>query len=123
MPDRFLDSLVHSLRRRRRELVLVAGDPTRLFLAGRGPEWYRRQGVTLQVLHPIDLRAITVNPVAPRSHAFDSAVLRAMHEEAIPEMPVFDVMHADYRNVEPTSQQRVDSRATRPRGQSETRLA
>jgi hypothetical protein len=99
LPDRFLRSLLHPVHRRRRELVLVVADPTRVFLWKRGPEWYRRQGVLLQTLNALDLQAITVNPVAPQSHRFDSAELRGLLEEAIPEVPIFDVLHPGYRGA------------------------
>ncbi len=99
LPDRFLRSLVHPVHQRRRELVLVVADPTRVFLWKRGPEWYRRQGVQLQTLNRIELEAITVNPVAPQSHRFDSAQLRGLLEEAIPNVPIFDVLHPDYPGV------------------------
>jgi hypothetical protein len=100
LPDRFLRSLLHPVHRRRRELVLVVADPTKVFLWKRGPEWYRRQGVLLQTLNAIELRAITVNPVAPQSHRFDSAELRGLLEEAIPEVPIFDVLHPDYHGAQ-----------------------
>lgn len=96
LPERFLSSLLHPLRRRRRELALVVSDPTRVFLGKRGPEWYRRQGVHLQTSRRIDLKAITVNPLAPQSHRFDSARLRAALGEAIPQVPILDVLHPDY---------------------------
>ncbi len=96
LPDGFLRGLLQPLHRHRRELVLVVSDPTRVFLSERGPEWYRRQGVQLQTLNAIELEAITVNPVAPQSHRFDSAQLRALMEEAIPEVPVFDVLSETY---------------------------
>jgi len=74
-----------------RELRLVVGDPTKVFLTDHGCEWYRRQGLTIEVLAGIDLHAITVNPVAPYSHSFDSLSLRAMLAEAIPDVPILDV--------------------------------
>ncbi len=95
LPERFLHSLVHPLHRRKRELTLVVADATRVFLFKRGPEWYRRQGIRFQVLNPIQLRAITVNPVAPQSHSFDSVQLRAMLAQAIADVPIFDVLHGD----------------------------
>jgi hypothetical protein len=101
LPDRFLRDLLHAAHRRKRELVLVVADPTKVFLSKRGPAWYRAQGVAIQTLRAIDLRAITVNPVAPQSHHFDSAQLRALLREAIDEVPIFDVLHADYR-IHPT---------------------
>jgi hypothetical protein len=96
LPDRFLRSLVHPVHHRRRELVVVVSDPTKVFLWKRGPEWYRRQGVHLQTLNDIELEALTVNPVAPQSHRFDSAQLRALLREAIADVPIFDVLHPDY---------------------------
>ncbi len=70
---------------------LVAADATKVFLTDHGVEWYRRQGLSITVLTSIDLRAITVNPVAPQSHRFDSPRLRAMLEESVPGVPVLDV--------------------------------
>jgi hypothetical protein len=99
LPDRFLRHLLHAASRRRRELIVVVRDPTRVFLSKRGPAWYRGQGIDIQALSPIELVAITVNPVAPQSHDFDSAELRALVEEAIGEVPVFDVLHPDYAGV------------------------
>jgi hypothetical protein len=96
VPDRFLRSLVHPVHHRRRELVVVVSDPTKVFLWKRGPEWYRRQGVHLQTLNDIELRALTVNPVAPQSHRFDSAQLRAALQETIDGVPIFDVMDPGY---------------------------
>ena len=77
LPERFLEELRVALRRLSRRLTLAVGNPTRVFLHTRGVEWFRRQGIDLRVLQPIDLRALTVNPVAPQSHSFDSAQLRA----------------------------------------------
>jgi hypothetical protein len=96
LPERFLESLLAALAPRRRELTLVVADPTRVFLWKRGPAWFARQGVHLRALERIRLLALTVNPLAPESHRFDSAELRAGLEQAIPDVPVFDVLHADY---------------------------
>jgi hypothetical protein len=96
LPDRFLRSLVHPVHHRRRELTLVVADPTRVFLWKRGPDWYRRQGIHLQTLERTPLKAITVNPVAPQSHRFDSAELRGLLEQAIPDVPILDVMSETY---------------------------
>jgi hypothetical protein len=80
-------------------LRLVVADATKVFLTDHGCEWYRRQGLAIEVLAPIDLRAITVNPVAPRSHSFDSRRLRALLEEAIPDVPILDVRDPTYNLV------------------------
>ncbi len=91
LPEPFLREVAQAAHRRRRELAVVVADPTKVFFAKRGVQWCRRQGVELQVLTPIELRALTVNPVAPQSHRFDSQQLRALLAEAIPDVPIFDV--------------------------------
>ena len=101
LPQRFLDGLVPQVRRAGTPLTVVVSDPTRLFLSGRGVEHYARAGIELRVLRPIQLLALTVNPVAPQSHSFDSATLRAQLAEAIGDLPVFDVLHPSYTGSAP----------------------
>jgi hypothetical protein len=97
--ERFLEGLLSARRERSgRRLRVVASNPTRVFLSRHGPGWYHRQGVAIEVAHPIDLRAITVNPVAPQSHRFESRRLRALIEAAIPDVPVLDVRVLDVRD-------------------------
>ena len=95
--ERFLEGLLAARRERAgRELRIIAADPTKVFLSRRGPEWYKRQGLVIGVLRTIGLRAITVNPVAPQSHAFDSRALRESIEAAIADVPVLDVRDQSY---------------------------
>jgi hypothetical protein len=75
---------------------VVVADATRVFLRTRSPRWYQRTGVDVEVLRWVDLRAITVNPVAPLSHNFDSGELRAAVAEVAPGVPVFDVKSDAY---------------------------
>jgi hypothetical protein len=97
LSERFLDGLLAARTERAgRELRIVAGDPTKVFLTRRGPDWYRRQGLAIEVLRAIDLKAITVNPVAPQSHRFDSRELRGLIEAAVPDVPVLDVLDPSY---------------------------
>jgi hypothetical protein len=67
-----------------------------VFLWKRGPEWYRRQGVHIQALERVKLEALTVNPVAPQSHRFDSEELRALLVQVIADVPIFDVLSETY---------------------------
>jgi hypothetical protein len=96
LPEQFLRVLAQTLRKRSRELTVIVADATRVFLGARGVEWYRRQGLEIEVLSEIELLALTVNPVAPQSHTFDSAQMRALLRERIPDVPTFDVMHPEY---------------------------
>jgi hypothetical protein len=93
LSERFLDGLLAARSERAgRELRIVVGDPTRVFLSRRGPRWYARQGIAIEVLRTIDLLAITVNPVAPQSHRFESRRLRELIAATIPDVPVLDVL-------------------------------
>jgi hypothetical protein len=95
--ERFLEGLLGARRERAgRGLRIVVGDPTKVFLSRRGPSWYGRQGIAIGVLRTIDLRAITVNPVAPQSHRFESRQLRELIAAAVPDVPVLDVLDPSY---------------------------
>jgi hypothetical protein len=96
LPESFVADLGAALRGSGRELSLVVGDSTKVFLTRHGPGWYARAGVHILALHPISLRALTVNPVAPRSHEFDSQRLRSELAGAIPDVAVFDVLDPGY---------------------------
>jgi hypothetical protein len=100
LPEPFLQGLLRARRGRGGELVLVVADSTRVFLMERGPDWYRRQGIEIQTLYSTALEAITVNPVAPQSHSFESMQLREALEQAIDDVPIFDVLHSDYLSME-----------------------
>jgi len=97
LSERFLEGLLAARSERAgRELRIVAGDPTKVFLARRGAGWYARQGIRIEVRETIELAAITVNPVAPQSHRFDSAALCESIAAAIPNVPILDVLDPSY---------------------------
>ncbi len=95
--EAFLRELLRAARGR--ELELVVADSTRVFLSERGCAWYARQGLSLRVIAPIELCAITVNPLAPRSHSFDSRRLRELLEGQISDVAVIDVRDPGRRVV------------------------
>lgn len=107
LPERLLLALLPALRRRSRELTVVVSDPTRVFLRKRGPAWFARQGVHLRALSGTELKALTVNPVAPQSHRFDSRELRAALARALPGLAICDVLHPDYVDCEAASAARA----------------
>lgn len=93
----FAEQVLHAITHRpARDLVLVVADGTHVFLSHRSADWYRRRGLAIVALHAIDLRAITINPVMPHSHRFDGPLLRMLVEDAIPGVPVLDVMDPAY---------------------------
>ncbi|HEY2535408.1 MAG TPA: hypothetical protein VGI24_00295 [Solirubrobacteraceae bacterium] len=93
LSERFLEGLLAARRELAgRELRIVVADPTRVFLQRRGPRWYARQGIAIEARRTIGLRAITINPVAPQAHRFESRRLRESIAAAIPGVPVLDVL-------------------------------
>jgi len=96
LPEAFLSALAPFVRRAGSELTVVVSDPTKVFLSRHGPGFYARQGIGLLTLQSIDLRALTVNPVAPQSHSFDSSLMRTRLGEAIGGVAIFDVMDPGY---------------------------
>jgi hypothetical protein len=96
LPEAFLNGLVPVVRRAGLALTVLVSDPTKVFISERGIDFYAHAGITLQALSSIDLRALTVNPVAPQSHSFDSAELRMLLANAVTDLEIFDVMHPDY---------------------------
>jgi hypothetical protein len=97
LPETFLVDLAASTRALGRTLAVVVGDPTRAFLARHDLSWYERQGVVLETVQPIALLALTINPVAPQSHRLDSAELQRLLGQAIPGVPILDVLGPEYR--------------------------
>ncbi len=96
LPEAFLNGLVPFVQRAGRELTVVVPDPTKVFISERGVDFYARAGIAIEAISTIDLRALTVNPIAPQSHSFDSAGLRTLLADALPSVAIFDVMHRDY---------------------------
>jgi hypothetical protein len=97
LSESFLEGLLAARTARAgRELRIVVGDPTKVFLTRRGAGWYRRQGLAIEVRRTIELQAITVNPVAPQSHRFDSGQLRELIAAAVADVPVLDVLDPSY---------------------------
>jgi hypothetical protein len=96
LPEAFLNGLIPFVRRSRAPLTVIVSDPTRAFLSQRDVDFYSRAGISLEALNQIDLRALTVNPLAPQSHSFDSALLRSMLADAIDDLEILDVMHPSY---------------------------
>jgi hypothetical protein len=97
LPERFLDALLRVTASHRTRVIVA--DATKVFLRTRSPRWYRETNVYVEVLRWVDLRAITVNPVAPLSHSFDSDGLRAAITKIASRVPIFDVKSHSYQHA------------------------
>jgi hypothetical protein len=97
LPERLLEALLPVAAKRR--LTVVVDNATKVFVQTRSLAWYRQRGVAVEVLRRVNLRAITVNPVAPLSHRLDSARLRTAIAEILPSVPVVDVKSHAYERA------------------------
>jgi hypothetical protein len=91
-PGTIHDDLVQPLVRGRWRGVLVARDATRIHAA---PVYYRawvKEGGSFQVVLPGRLIAIATNPVSPVGEDADAQEFRDRVAEAVPDVPVHDVV-------------------------------
>lgn len=92
LPECLLEALIPKGRKGR--VKVVATNPTKVFMRAHSPSWYSQRGLDVEVLNRVDLSAITVNPLAPLSHRFDSDRLRGAVAKLRPQVPVLDVRQA-----------------------------
>jgi hypothetical protein len=80
--------------RKGKKITLVIRDATCLFLTRRSFSWYEEKGVSIRVIRQINIRAVTVNPVSPASHEFDSVHFREEISRILPDTPVFNALES-----------------------------
>ncbi|WP_027005266.1 hypothetical protein [Conexibacter woesei] len=73
-------------------LTIVADDAAKVFLDAAAAARCAARGIAVEVLAPIDLLAVTVNPIAPGSHRFATSQLCEDLALAIPDVAVVDVV-------------------------------
>ena len=93
VPGAFTQSVIADINPKKlRQVTFVLRDPTRIFIDSVSWSQLRKKGLKVQVLEGIEVAAITVNPSAPGGYAFDHEELLKGVQEAIPDIPVIDVM-------------------------------
>ncbi|HEY6760573.1 MAG TPA: hypothetical protein VI318_13830 [Baekduia sp.] len=73
-------------------VTIVAPDAAKVFLDATAAARCASAGIAVEVLDPITLVAVTVNPVAPGSHRFDPQTLCDELARAVPDVAVLDVV-------------------------------
>ena len=93
VPGAFTQSVVADINPGKLKTVtFILKDPTKIFIDSVSWGQLKKRGLTVKVLDNIDVAAITVNPSAPGGYAFDHEELLKGVQEAIPDIPVIDVM-------------------------------
>ena len=93
VPGAFTEGSIDGIEpRAMRTVTFVLKDPTRIFFSP--PLWRKMQkwGMNVKVLENINVAALTVNPTSPFGYRFDQQTLVKRMQEAIPDVPVIDVM-------------------------------
>ena len=87
--DSFIDTLLRNTRLKTR-LSIIVHDGTKLFLNKENLARINKRGWKLNVAHPINLAAITVNPFSANDYCLDSDLIIRELKKII-RIPIFDV--------------------------------
>jgi hypothetical protein len=82
--------------RKGKSLTIVVSDSTKVFISSEKMTMFEKKGVFIKVLFPFNILAITVNPVSPLKHSFNSEELISMFQESINNIPIIDVLSESY---------------------------
>jgi hypothetical protein len=94
------DEVLEVLMERGLSPVVIAEDPTRLFVSGRVLARYAAGGGAVRVRRRIRLIALTVNPHNPEGIDFDPDGFLAAMRQAIPDVPVFDIVREETGGIQ-----------------------
>ncbi len=93
VPGAFTQSVVADIDPKKlKNITFVLKDPTKIFIDSVSWGQLKKKGLAVKVLENINVAAITVNPSAPGGYAFEHEELLRGMQEAIPDIPVIDVM-------------------------------
>ncbi len=79
-----------------RDFQLVVRDGTRVFLDKGKLNLLERRNIKLKVFNPINLTAVTVNPVSPYGARLNSRIIVNKLRQELKDIPVYDVMSEEY---------------------------
>lgn len=86
------DTLKDIIQNAKNSITIIIKDGTRVFIPPRELNLLEKMGLKLNVVDPINIIAVTVNPYSPEGYYFDAAVFLEKMRRAVPDIPVFDVV-------------------------------
>lgn len=93
IPGAFTKSTLENIRPAKlRRVTFLLKDPTRIFLDAASWQQMKKRGLTVKVLKNIQVAAVTVNPYAPAGYRFEHEELLKAMQQALPDIPVIDVV-------------------------------
>lgn len=92
IPGALTNSVIESINPSKlKKTKFILKDPTKIFIDSVTWKQLIKRGLDIKVIKNIKVCAVTVNPVSPEGYSFDSNVLQAEVERAVPGIPVIDV--------------------------------
>lgn len=83
--------------RKKRPITLVLENSRKIFIKPNKLTEYSKRGLELRVLKKNKLISITLNPISPQAHEFDSDEFLYRMKKEIPDIPIFDVNNPKYQ--------------------------
>ena len=97
LPGAFTDGLARALTEHKRPLRVMVTDATCVFLSRPVYRRFCQWGGHIEVLHPIRLIAVCLNPVGPQGVSFAAGDFMDAMAQAVPHVPLFDIVSGLYR--------------------------
>jgi hypothetical protein len=93
-PGTLMNSFIRAMQEvlRHKKLKLVVRDGTRIFAESMDLKIFERLGGKIEVIEPINLLAVTINPYSPEGYYFDPDLLLSAVGESLSPIDVFDCM-------------------------------
>ena len=86
------DTLKDIILSKRNKLQIIVKDATRIFVNENELFMLNKMGMELRAIKALNIIAVTVNPYSPEGYYFDPEEFLQKMREAIPNVPVMDVM-------------------------------
>lgn len=80
-----------------KQVTFIIPDATKIFIENRDFNYFMKMGLKIQVMDPIRLLAVTVNPYAPQGYYFDPKTFKEKMATYLDPIPVFNVMEGERR--------------------------
>ena len=90
-----VSTLKDILLNRKSDLKIIVKDSTRIFIPASDFHILQRMGMKLRVVENINIIAVTVNPYSPEGYYFEPLELLDTMRNAVPHIPVFDVIQGE----------------------------
>lgn len=85
------DVMIRGLMEQKRYVPIVVSDATRVFASLPLLQQYYRKGGAVEVMNPIQLVGVAVNPASPEGYSFQPTLMKEEMRRVCPNVPVFDV--------------------------------